>query len=326
MNSKILRIIDANTNRAVEGLRVVEEIVRFVLEDTKLTIEIKKLRRELRRASNFQGRDALGDVGRKVYTATEGKRENLADIFSANMKRAQEAVRCLEEFSKLFNPKYGKRFKQIRFQLYELEKIIALRITHYSLLDFSLYVVTDPEFDHLKVAKKVLAAGVKAIQLRDKAASKEEYLKLAKKICKLAKQYGAAFIVNDYPEIARQVDAAGVHLGQEDLAGLSIKKARKIMGEGKIIGVSTHSLAQAIRAEKAGADYISCGPIFKTPSKPLGHPLGLNVLRKIIRKVKTPVVAIGGINAGNVGLIKKAGCQRYAVIRAASEIASNREI
>ena len=318
---KVLRIIDANTNRAVEGLRVVEEICRFILEDKKFSAEIKKLRGKLRKIVKEPGkllkaRRANEDPGRKLYTKNEGKRDKLEDIFAANMKRVQEAVRCLEEFSKLLNPKHGKRFKKVRFQLYELEKRIALRLTRYSLLDFGLYVVTDPLRDHLEVAQKALAAGVKAIQLRDKTASKRQYFELARKISRLAKKHGVTFIVNDYPDIARRVDAAGVHLGQEDLAKLPIIKARKIMGQGKIIGVSTHSLAQAVKAEKAGADYISCGPIFKTPSKPQGKPLGVNVLRKVLQSVKLPVVAIGGIDPANVEKIKKTGCQRFAVIRA----------
>lgn len=143
---KVFRILDVNLNRALEGLRVVEEICRFILENKRLTLSIKKLRGDLSkiiRASAYQmGEDqkirvsekliefrkAEGDVGRKLYTKREGKRGNIQDIFRSNMKRAEEAVRVLEEFSKLLDPKMGQKFKAVRFKLYTIEKKIALKL------------------------------------------------------------------------------------------------------------------------------------------------------------------------------------------------------
>jgi len=316
---KILRIIDVNINRGSEGLRVVEEICRFILEDKECTSRIKKLRGELCKIISLSDhqiekvRRSDQDVGRKLYPKSEGKRGTVIDVFRANMKRAQEAVRCLEEFSKLIKPSYGRKFKAIRFKLYELEKTISLLITHYRLLDFNLYVVSDPMCNHVKAAKAVAAGGGKIFQLRDKTASKKQMLKWAKQIRKIK---GLTFIVNDYPDIAKKVNADGIHLGQEDLTKMSIKKARKILGPGKIIGLSTHSYSQALKAERLGADYISVGPIFKTPSKPKGQPVGLKLLRKVLEKVKVPVVAIGGIDRSNVKKVLGTGCQRFAVIRA----------
>lgn len=138
--NNIYRIIDVNLNRAAEGLRVVEEVCRFVLEDKKLTLTMKKLRDQVSRVIGISGyqwegyrgiripgkllkeRRALNDVGREMYTKAEGKRANVESVFRANMKRVQEAVRCLEEFSKLLDPRLGKKFKRIRFKLYALEK------------------------------------------------------------------------------------------------------------------------------------------------------------------------------------------------------------
>jgi thiamine-phosphate pyrophosphorylase len=348
INLKLYRILDVNINRAVEGLRVVEEVSRFILEDRGLTSELKKIRGEVckiirlsdypafalrasagRQKERIRGtedqiserktekllksRRAMEDVGRSLYTEGEGRRASIKDVFQANIKRAQEAVRCLEEFSKLIDPKSGKRFKDIRFKLYELEKNIALRIKRYNLLDFDLYVVTDPMRDHVETANQAIAGGVKIIQLRDKKAAKKQFSKWAEKISKMAKKAGAAFIVNDYLDIAKQVGAEGVHLGQEDMP---IRKARKLLGGDKIIGVSTHSFVQALKAEKDGADYISVGPVFSTPSKPGVKPVGLRLLQKIVNQVKVPVVAIGGINDSNIGRVNRAGCQRAAVIRA----------
>lgn len=140
---KVFRILDVNLNRALEGLRVVEEICRFIIEDKRLTLALKKLRGELSkiiRLSEYQlgehqksriseklieFRRAEKDVGRKLYTKREGKRGDIQDIFHSNMKRAEEAVRVLEEFSKLINPKMGQKFKAVRFKLYSLEKKIA---------------------------------------------------------------------------------------------------------------------------------------------------------------------------------------------------------
>jgi len=126
--SKIPRIIDANINRCVEGLRVVEEIVRFIIENKKLTEKIKKLRSKIRNTTekaHLLARKANKDVGSKIYTRSESKRENLKDICIANIKRAEEALRVLEEFSKLDDPKLGSQYKKHRFELYEIEAYLA---------------------------------------------------------------------------------------------------------------------------------------------------------------------------------------------------------
>lgn len=128
----IYRIIDANLNRAREGLRVVEEICRFVLEDKRLTLTVKKLRGDLSRLKireqAIKARRALADVGRKLYTERESKRKNIKDVFQSNIKRAEEAVRVLEEFIKLVDPKSGVSFKKIRFKIYEVEKRISKKL------------------------------------------------------------------------------------------------------------------------------------------------------------------------------------------------------
>ncbi|MFA4966802.1 MAG: thiamine-phosphate pyrophosphorylase [Candidatus Margulisiibacteriota bacterium] len=135
-NDKLFRILDANINRAMEGLRVVEEIVRFILDDKKLTLKIKNLRAELKKIVSklpkkelLSARASLSDVGGKLYTKSESKRSKTEELFYSNIKRCEEAVRVLEEFSKYVNPKLGKNFKAIRFKLYDLEKQIARQLT-----------------------------------------------------------------------------------------------------------------------------------------------------------------------------------------------------
>jgi len=320
----IKRILDANINRAVEGLRVLEEIARFILEDRKTTNELKKLRFEIRllvkrlilSESHLIGRKIQSDVGKDLYTQSEAQRKTIIDIFLANAKRVEEAVRVLEEFSKLINPRFGKEFKNIRFKIYDLEKKIYYILIRKTKLDFDVYLVTDPMRDHLEVVRAAISSGVRIIQLRDKTASKPNLLKWAMKIIKLTKKSGITLIINDYPEIAKKVNADGVHLGQEDIKRFSIHKLRKELGEDKIIGVSVISIKQAIKAQKQGADYIAVGPIFPTQNKPEAKALGLKLLEKIVNKAAVPVIAIGGINEDNLGKVLKTGCRRVAVISA----------
>ena len=315
MDKKYLRIIDANANRAVEGLRVIEEILRLIMEDEKNTRKIKQIRSKIRQSIKQLGlleREAGKDVGSRSYTRSESSRIDLLAVFSANVKRVQEALRVLEEFSKLIDEKQGKVFKALRFESYCLEKDIFYNIVKKLKLDFDLYLVTDPQFDPLNTVKKALKKGVKIVQFRDKYAKKEQFLRMAKDLKKITDKHKAVFIVNDHLDIAKTIDADGVHLGQEDG---SIIKARKILGLSKIIGRSVQTLAQAIQAQKQGADYLGVGPIFKTPIKPNEKVVGLKILKQIVKKVKLPVVAIGGIDRSNLSKILKTSCIRYATIR-----------
>lgn len=313
---KVLRIIDVNTNRTMEGLRVVEEISRFILNDKKASLRIKKMRQIVKsftiklRASKM--RDSKRDVGRKTYPKGESKRSSIYSIFKSNIKRVEEGLRCLEEFSKLINPQLGRKFKELRFRSYDLESELDPVLLKNEKLDFNLYLVTDPMRDHIKVVKEAIAGGIKIVQLRDKFASKKKYLKLAQKIRKITKKAGVAFIVNDKVDVAKKVDADGVHLGQKDG---NPKKARKILGPDKLIGVSTHNLAEALKAQRDGVDYIAVGNIFETESKPGKKGIGVGELARIRRRMMVPIVAIGGINLNNIQKIKDVGVDRVAVIR-----------
>jgi thiamine-phosphate pyrophosphorylase len=160
---------------------------------------------------------------------------------------------------------------------------------------------------------KVLGAGLKWVQYRDKEKSRREIYEEAIRLRKLTKDFNAVLIVNDYADIALAVDADGVHLGQDDLP---IRETRKIMGSNKIIGISTHSLEQAKEAEKDGADYIGFGPVFHTVTKDVGSPKGTDMLQEIKRHVQIPVIAIGGINLENIKLVLDTGVDAVAVASA----------
>ena len=163
------------------------------------------------------------------------------------------------------------------------------------------------------MTQAVLRAGVGWVQYRDKNASRRKVYEEAIRLGDLAGKHNAVFIVNDYSDIALAVDADGVHLGQDDLP---VKEARKILGKGKIIGVSTHCIEQALEAEQAGADYIGFGPVFHTSTKDAGSPRGIDLLGEIKNKVSIPVVAIGGINLENIHSVLETGVDAVAVASA----------
>ena len=169
----------------------------------------------------------------------------------------------------------------------------------------------------------VLRAGVRCIQYREKDLSRREIYEHAVTIRKLTRLFDSHLIINDHADIALAVDADGVHLGQDDLP---LKEAKKIMGS-KIVGISTHSLAQAIEAERCGADYIGFGPVFHTTTKDAGIPKGVDNIRIIKENVSIPVVAIGGISLDNIVSVIRAGADAVAVATAIckGDMAANAE-
>lgn len=182
---------------------------------------------------------------------------------------------------------------------------------------WELCVITDRKvsggLSHPEIAELALRGGASIIQLRDKEASPRELLSEAFALAQLCRQYGATFIVNDRLDLALASGADGVHLGQDDLPA---KAARRLL-QGKLLGISTHSLEQAVKAEEDGADYIGVGPIFPTATKETGYrPLSLEGLRRIREAVKVPILAIGGISFENAPSVIAAGADGVAVISA----------
>ena len=162
-----------------------------------------------------------------------------------------------------------------------------------------------PPYSLEKAVSLLLEAGIRWVQYREKHKTKREMFCEALKLKELARKYHACLIINDHADIALAVDADGVHLGQDDLP---LAEARRIMGK-RIIGISTHSADEAIQAEQGGADYIGFGPVFHTETKDAGAPKGVEALRRIRNSVKIPVVAIGGIKAGNARSVFETGCR-----------------
>jgi len=161
--------------------------------------------------------------------------------------------------------------------------------------------------------QQALAAGVKFIQYRSKGGTRKDIYETSLLLARIARNAQACFIVNDHADIAAAVDADGVHLGQEDLP---VEFARKLLGNNKLIGISTHGREEAMAAASAGADYIGFGPIFPTTTKETGQVQGIRTLSIIKQAVKIPVIAIGGINHSNVHDVFRSGADGAAVISA----------
>lgn len=182
-----------------------------------------------------------------------------------------------------------------------------------------LHVLTDRKTSrgrsHLQVAEAAIAGGADVLQLRDKEASSGLLYREALELRKLTRDAGIPFIVNDRLDIALAVDADGVHVGQSDLPASVV---RRILGPGKILGVSVATVEEAVRAERDGADYLGVGPVFEARgTKPdTGEPMGLDVIARIRPHCRLPIVAIGGINAENVRKVREAGADGAAVISA----------
>ena len=326
----IYRIADANFNRAREGLRVVEELARFILNDADLAGRLKSMRHQLRSIQQewpggvekfMSDRDSQTDVGFNSREEKEFERLDFFELSLANFKRVQEAMRVLEEYSKFIST--GADFKKIRFELYDLEKQLTLKLVELKAnelynVDYTLYVIVQEKFsggrDLVEVARSAISGGATVIQLRDKESTDSRLLEKGLALRRLTRAEDVPLIINDRIDIALAVDAEGVHLGQDDLP---VSSARQLLGPGKIIGVSTHSLEQARQARRQGADYIGVGPVFDTKTKENGvRPVGLELLRQVGGEIDLPWVAVGGINKSNVSEVISAGAKGVAVVTA----------
>ncbi len=185
-------------------------------------------------------------------------------------------------------------------------------------VDFDLYLITDrKQARNGRLSEPVEAAlrgGVKAVQLREKDLSGRSLFDTAQKMRELTSRYGAKLIINDRADIALAVDADGVHLGGESIPA---NAAREVLGGDKLIGVSCHDRESALEARDGGADFITFGPVYYTPSKArYGDPVGIAALRQTAETIDIPVFALGGIKRGNVGEVIAAGAHGIALISA----------
>ncbi|MDA1015090.1 MAG: thiamine phosphate synthase [Planctomycetota bacterium] len=322
----VLRVLDAAWNRLREGLRVVEDYVRFILDNAPLTRELKSIRHELTSAVTrgldcerlLRSRDTTHDVGTSISTTAEFTRTGVADVVRANLSRVQESLRTLEEFSKTLNTDLARTFEAVRYRVYEFERSL--------LLDTDTALVARPGLDERPlyllvttalcrqpieaVVRDAIEGGVSIVQLREKLMPDPEIVKLGRTIREITRESGAVFIMNDRPDLAVLTEADGVHVGQDEL---SVADARRIVGTNCLVGVSTHSIAQARKAVDDGADYIGVGPVFESGTKAFDEFAGLEFVREVAVKIDIPWFAIGGIDSERVGEVINAGGHCVAV-------------
>ena len=337
-NSALFRILDANLDRAREGMRIVEEWCRFGINDADATAQLKHLRQSVAQwhtPAIRAARDTPNDLGTALTHPEEATRNSLAEVLQVNLVRTQEALRVLEEYGKLHSPEMSAACKQMRYQLYTLDSQLmapqlgllvdsAVGANHQGppqprlqqLMQAQTYLVTSPVPNLLAVVEAALEGGIAIVQYREKTADDEERLRTAQEMRALCHRYGALFIVNDRVDIAAAADADGVHLGQQDLP---MPVARKILGPGKIVGRSTTNPQELKRALDEGADYIGVGPVHATPTKPGKAAAGNEYVRYAAQHATMPWFTIGGLNADNLGPTLAAGATRVAVVRALME-------
>lgn len=317
----VARLLDAAGNRAREGLRVLEDYCRFVLDDTFLTRELKQLRHDMTAALRrlpgrtlMEARDTPGDVGTAIATTQERERQSLGDVVQANARRLQESLRTLEEYGKLQAPALGEAFESLRYRLYTLERALLLGSTaRQRLAGARLYVLIAEEGCRASLPgtiAEVAAGGAQIIQLREKMLDDRALLERAREVRNYTRKAGVLFILNDRPDIARLVEADGVHLGQDDLP---VQQARRVMGPGYLIGVSTHNIDQVRQAIRDGASYIGVGPTFSSATKSFERLAGLEFVRQATAETTLPAFAIGGITGENLPQVLEAGARRVAV-------------
>ncbi len=315
------RLIDASANRAREALRVIEDYTRFVLNDAFLSRELKQARHDFTDAMRFfpseellASRDTIGDVGTTVSTPAEYQRTGITAVLTAAFKRLQEALRSIEEYTKAFDGVLSQRFEALRYRTYTLEKaVLRSQFNSARLANQRVYLLVTDALCPLgagRVIHEALAAGVRIIQIREKAMSDRQLIAHCRNVRKWTRSHDALMIVNDRPDIAAMVEADGVHLGQEEC---TVADARMIVGPERLIGVSTHTIEQARQAVLDGADYLGVGPTFPTTTKDFAEFPGLAFVNQVAQEIALPWFAIGGITLKNIDDVMLAGAQRFAV-------------
>lgn len=322
-----LRMIDANANRAAEGLRVMEDVARFGLDHPVLSGLCKRVRHDLRtalaglpggRLGLLAARDTPGDVGTSIKAEkTELARGSLNAVTASAGGRVMEALRAVEEGAKLVEQggRVAAAVEGLRYRVYEIDKQLGLALGTGRAPQWRVCVlITEalcrrPWFD---VAQASLEGGADCLQLREKDLPDGELLTRARSLVKLAKGK-ASVIVNDRADIALAAGADGVHLGQGDAP---VSAVRAIAGDRLLVGVSTHDVLEAKRALHDGADYVGVGAMFPTPTKER-EVSGAAYLRAFLELVggtrSLPHLAIGGITPENLGTLVAIGCSGVAV-------------
>jgi thiamine-phosphate pyrophosphorylase len=343
------RIIDANLNRAREGLRVMEDLARFALDDQELCAGLKALRHDLKSAAEELGaagvdrglllanRDTPGDVGTGVTAEGEHSRSALRDVALAAAGRVSEAMRSIEEAAKVLGSvEAAAEFEALRYRGYALEQKLGLALGPGRAIQWRVCVLlTEALCLHHSweaVAEAAIEGGADCVQLREKSLDGGELLRRARRLVDLAggSRRQVAVIINDRPDVALLSTADGVHLGQGDLPAIEV---RRLAGDRLLIGISTANLDQARAAVRQGTDYCGVGPMFATSTKHKPELSGPGYLREYLADEiasRVPHLAIAGITAERARELRALGClgiaASSAVCSAADPLQAVREL
>ena len=324
-DARVARLIDANLDRAREGLRVIEDWCRFGLDRQDLVIPLKDWRQQLGQlhADCYRkARSTATDTAAGLGHPAQQTRIDSSQVLKANASRVQEALRVIEEFARTGDAELAGTAAKVRYALYDHEVRILEACGHNQrrqrLERSRLCLITDPSgsdssAEMLKRVELALGAGVSLVQYRRKQGTDLQRLEEARQLVALCQAHKALLIINDRIDLALMVDADGVHLGQDDLPHA---EARQLMGPDKLIGRSTHKLTQLDKAQDDGADYVGVGAVYATATKADRTAAGLGWVREASSSAKVPWFAIGGINSNNVAEVLDAGASRVAVVSA----------
>jgi len=326
------RMLDANINRVMEGLRTLEDVARFS-GWVRLQVDYKSIRHSLQQSidelgQDFLGqaalvsaRDAQGDVGRESKTTQEMQRpEGLVSIVAAAASRVEQGLRVIEEATKVLAPNQAASIERQRYKVYDLNA--ALQLACQRDLGFlqqaKLYVLVDCQLAIDAFGRRISEisqAGVQLIQIRDKHADAIRVLEYFQVAQEAVERSATRVLINDRVDIAATTNAAGVHIGQEDLP---VRSSRRILQPWQYLGLSTHDLGQVQKGVAMGVDYIGCGPTFASQTKSFDSFSGIPFLLKAASWLQAnapavPAFAIGGIHLENLPQVLGAGFARVAV-------------
>lgn len=325
----LARLIDANANRAREGLRVMEDVARFILDDADASRELKEIRHGLRgvldtlaaagvdRAVLLSERDTPGDVGTTISTPAEARRANVAEMVAAAAGRTSEALRVIEESAKVLGVRVAA--ESLRYRLYHVEKRLGLAVGAVGsgrCPQWRLCVLVTEALCRQHswecVAELAVEGGADCLQLREKMLEGAELVRRARRLRVIAAGR-AAVIVNDRADVALAAGVEGVHVGQGDLA---LADARRLALGRLWIGVSTSRIDEARAAAGGGADVCGVGPMFATTTKDKPVLAGPAYLRAYLADeacARVPHLAIGGVTPQNISELRATGCRGVAV-------------
>lgn len=323
----LYRLVDINLNRAAEGLRILEDGCRYEEGLVDAALSFKKIRQGLRQLAEpmmpqlLDSRRAYSDPGPRLSAEMmKDPSSSPRDPLTVNALRVQEAIRALEEYLKaLGEPLMAMTCEKMRFELYTLQQICgqkSLQGIRRGKLATDLYGITAECWSEGRsngeTVGAMLQGGIRIIQYREKDKTMLEKYRECTELRKMTADVGALFIVNDHGDLAVAVEADGVHIGQDDIPP---DRVRAVIGSDRILGISTHSPAQAHKAVQDGADYIGVGPLYSTQTKvDVCAPVGLAYLEYVVQNITIPTVAIGGIKRHNLSQVVEKGATCVALV------------